>query len=88
MKSVWGILHLSKIVVLTGCIISVGGSETNQEIVSRRAVRARVPSGCKVEVRLKRLGPGFPFSLFPQEVFPFPLRDYGKKQLVSYAKSK
>jgi hypothetical protein len=65
-------------------ILYIGGwgDEHNREIVSCRAVRACVRacarSGCLVEIKLKFTCAPFPFSLFSQEAFPFPLWDYSE----------
>ena len=40
-----------------------------------RFVRACARSGCQVKSGQNSAWPPFPFSLFPQEVFPFPLWD-------------
>ena len=54
-------------------ISEVGGSETNREIVSFRVVRACARSGCLVRSGVNSKSGVFPFSIFPQAAFPFPL---------------
>ncbi len=55
----------------------VGGKSAAAQPGNRfrfRFVRACARSGCRVEFGLKSGCGPFPFSLFPQRVFPFPLR--------------